>query len=109
MVSHSIHIDYMLEVILCVKINTSAYIKWDCGSVSKPFEDSVDDHYLGYCWHCSYHSKASWLEHLVKLWSRHIYTQHKLNAELMANQISWQVQTESLLIIIFAFTFMGSQ
>lgn len=46
MVSHSIHIDDMLEAILCVKINT-AYIKWDRGSVSKTFEDSVDDHYLG--------------------------------------------------------------
>lgn len=47
MVSHSIHIDYMLEAILGVKINTTAPIKGDCGS--KTFEDSLDDHYSGYC------------------------------------------------------------
>lgn len=47
MVSHSIHIDFMLEATLGVKINTSAYIEWVCGS--KTFEDLVDDHYLAFC------------------------------------------------------------
>lgn len=35
MVSHNINIDSMLGAILCVKINTSAYVKLDCGSDCK--------------------------------------------------------------------------